>query len=305
MLTRSEAKGIGFVNWGTTRRGRFRAAKATVAACGRPAGMAQEAQERVAWADHLWFDAAMDVIRFGIFWLVRNWGQQFPFWQQSPRLVLFFTVAGLSVAAISSVAAMPCGTAGASPSPELQRAIALYEEGWGGSDEALVEAMERLEERLASRERSPLVRAYYGSATLAHARLVPDRQKQRWLRRGAGDLDAAVKAAPGDVQVRLLRAVSYAVLPRIAGRSEMVRSDFEWLVAQAEAEGRLAPDCRQAIFYHAGAFALRDRDSQAIRWLERAAEIDSAKIIGQERVSRMLRLAREQLPLESGDAYDD
>lgn len=189
-----------------------------------------------------------------------------------------------------------CGEESGSISSDMQRAIALYDEGWGGSDVAVVEAIEVLEKLRPS----PLVQAYYGSSCVAMARQVSDWQKRRWLKRAAKELDAAVKAAPEDLQVRLLRANTLAVLPRLAGRMDMAREDFDWLVARAEADPSPAPGCRQAIFYHAGAFALRNRDEQALSWLERAAAIESGESVSSERVHRMLQLAREQLPGKDG-----
>lgn len=217
-------------------------------------------------------------------------------------------------------AAIPCGGDEREASPEFYRAVALYNEGWGGSDEALLKAMEQLEGMLRRHgQESALMKAYYGSACVARARMAPDRKKTRWLRRGAAELEVAVKAAPEDVQVRLLRAVTFAVLPRMAGKAATAREDFRWLVTQAEdvrpknerqkkAAGSerpagvgsdLSPECRQAIFYHAGAFALRNREPQAVEWLERAVEIEAKGGIEKGRVSRMLQLARRQLPRES------
>ena len=228
------------------------------------------------------------------------------------RTILFIAFSFLAPIAFHSGAqSFPCGDVGfadsteAPVSPDFAAAVQLYDEGWGGSNEALLEAMERLERLMATHRRTPLLRAYYGSTCIARARMVPDRRKPRWLRRGAAELDGAVRAASEDVQVRLLRAVSFSILPRMAGRMGTVESDFAWLIEQAREEGQLNAGCRQAIYYHAGSFALRNRDSQALVWLERAAGIDSGQIVAQEQVTRMLELAREQLPADAGDKHDE
>lgn len=190
---------------------------------------------------------------------------------------------------------IPCGDGAG---VQLRAIGILYERGWGGDDAALLEGMEVLERFKASREEVPLARAYYGSACVARARMVADRQKPRWLRRGAAELDAAVGAAPEDIHVRLLRAITFAVLPRLAGRMETARDDFHWLVGRARNDRDLGDGCRQAVFYHAGAFALRSRNDRAVEFLTLAAEIGPTGAIAWERVNRMLRLAQEQVPRE-------
>lgn len=187
---------------------------------------------------------------------------------------------------------------------DFQSTIALYEEGWGGSDPALVEALERFGDLLTTSGNQSLVRAYYGSANVARARMVSDRQKPRLLRKGVAELDASVEAAPEDVQIRLLRAITLAVLPRLAGRMETAEDDFNWLVERAEDDAGLGADCRQAIFYHAGSFAVRNRDARAVDLLTRAAEIGPTGAIDLERVNRMLRLARQQVLFEDEEVND-
>lgn len=211
------------------------------------------------------------------------------------RFAVGLALAGFTAAGLSAAPA-PCSE---SKGPVLQSVAVLYEAGWRGDDEALLQAIEMIEGLDSSEAAAPLARAYYGGACVAKARMVPDRQKPRWLRRGAAELDAAVRAAPGDLQVRLLRAVTFAVLPRLAGRMDTVRDDFNWLVTRAEENEDLPGGCRQAIFYHAGAFAMRERDPRAVELLTRAAEAESAGAIDPERVNRMLRLAQEQLPREN------
>lgn len=181
---------------------------------------------------------------------------------------------------------------------QLRFAAALYEKGWGGDDKALDEAIQVLERLEASVAATPMARAYYGSACIARARMVPDRQKPRWLRRGAAELDAAVRAAPEDPHVRLLRAVTFAVLPRLAGRMETVQEDYNRLVAGTRQDQGMEAGCRQAVLYHAGAFAMRNRDPAAVELLKRASAIESAGGIEPARLSRMLQLAREQFPGE-------
>jgi hypothetical protein len=227
------------------------------------------------------------------------------------------------------VAVMACSDSSGNHG-DLQRAILLYQAGWQGNDAALLEAMELLSGMHVSKNAQPLVRAYYGSASIARARMVPDWRKRQWLQRGAAELDGAVKTAPDDVEVRLLRATSFAILPRLAGKMETVRADFEWLVERAESGGQrtevggsrvesgegeelrwaggeweqeklgrvakskggLSEGCRQAIYYYAGSSAMRERDPRAIGWLEAAMKIGEDGEIAMDRLQRALQLAR-------------
>lgn len=231
------------------------------------------------------------------------------------RVKLFCWWLSLVLGTSLPAASIPCGEEASEASSDFHRAVALYEEGWRGADDSLLEALEIWERLLDSGEEAPLAQAYYGSSCIARTRTVPDRQKARWLRRGARELERAVRSEPENLQIRLLRAVSFAILPRMAGKMDTVREDFEWLTARAEEDAvdpngegaqrpALAPECRQVIFYRAGAFALRNREPRAVRLLERAVNIEPADGMDRNRIMQMLRLAREQLPGESGETYD-
>lgn len=208
------------------------------------------------------------------------------------RLFLYFFLAG---AASSSVA---CGPDGADP---LGPAIRHYCQGWEGSDSALKKGIELLEglEKSAGREERPRVRAYLGSAYVASARWVPDRQKRGVLTRGVRQLNSAVRSAPDDVEVRLLRAVTLAVLPRLAGQMETLEEDLQWLLDRVDS-GELSAACRFAILYQAGSFQARNRDAEAIGLLRRAAETAPTPD-DREKAQRLLRLASAQFPRDSGD----
>jgi hypothetical protein len=113
-------------------------------------------------------------------------------------------------------------------------------------------------------------------------------------REGFADLDAAVAAAPADPAVRLVRAVNASQMPLALGRDTLAHEDFVVLLAAARDENvTLPPDLRRAIFFHAGAFALRDRRPESVPLLETAAAI-SASDPSDEQVGNMLALARRQ-----------
>lgn len=216
-----------------------------------------------------------------------------------PLFLVLFLIGFLTGKLFAEPAA--CGE-DAERSPRLEAALALYEQGWHGDDRALLEALDLFETMRSSSAASPVVRAYFGSACLARARMVSDREKPRWLRRGAKELDDAVEAAPENPQVRLLRARSMAILPRMAGRMETVEDDYDWLIDQAEGDSSLDPVCRQAIYYHAGAFAMRNRDHRGLCWLRRAAEPGPIGGVVWQRLHRMLRYAENEFSRQEGSA---
>jgi 15-cis-phytoene synthase len=102
---------------------------------------------------------------------------------------------------------------------------------------ALPRAQETLERVRAhapgfARERRSLLLAYEGALLLLHAKhgsWPPARL--RAVRGGLDRLDAAVAAAPGDVEIRYLRLVNTHYMPRFLGRRESAREDLRAVAA--------------------------------------------------------------------------
>jgi hypothetical protein len=57
-----------------------------------------------------------------------------------------------------------------------------------------------------------------------------------YVKAGNREMDAAVKIAPTDAQVRFARAVNNFHMPDMMGREEIVQEDLAWLWQQAQLE---------------------------------------------------------------------
>jgi tetratricopeptide (TPR) repeat protein len=79
-----------------------------------------------------------------------------------------------------------------------------------------------------------MARVLYGSVLTMKARdaLWPLAQLS-YVKAGNREMDAAVKLAPQDAQVRFARAVNNFHMPAIMGREEIVQEDLAWLWQQA------------------------------------------------------------------------
>lgn len=179
--------------------------------------------------------------------------------------------------------------------PRLIRAIERHDRGVEGSESAVDQAIEMLEAILKDSPDNALARAYLGSAYTLKARDVALWNKRRWAERGAEALDAAVKTAPLNPRVRLVRAINSYNLPRILGRHGEAKEDFAFLLQAVEAHPEsLGDDLKRAIYFHAGAFALRESENErALTLLEEADAIEGDSPISIQ-IDSMLRIARER-----------
>lgn len=122
--------------------------------------------------------------------------------------------------------------------PNEQKEIkALYARALAGDKQAVTDCIARLEGLSRREPANQLARVYLGSAyTLRSRDLGFGPEKLRTLRRGLAVMDEAVAAAPGDVKVRLCRALTTHALPRFFGRAAESRRDFALLAQRAKAE---------------------------------------------------------------------
>ena len=74
-----------------------------------------------------------------------------------------------------------------------------------------------------------------------------------YVKAGNREMDAAVKMAPKDAQVRFARAVNNFHMPDIMGREEIVQEDLAWLWQQAQlADTKLNVGQKQTIALYYG-----------------------------------------------------
>jgi hypothetical protein len=118
------------------------------------------------------------------------------------------------------------------------------------------------------------VRAFYGSACTIHAKYVFLFFKPGWADQGFAHLDAAVAAAPDDINVRLIRAFNSSQVPAFLGRDKVAREDFAWLLLRRQAHPEeFSPMIERALYYYAGRYALDRADAQCVGLLTQAAAV--------------------------------
>lgn len=194
----------------------------------------------------------------------------------------------------------PASAAGASApeaSPELERAIEVHDRAVEGSESAVDEAIGRLESLVEDEPDNELARAYLGSAYTIKARDAALWNKRGWVERGVETIDTAVEAAPEDPRVRLVRAINAYNLPQRVGRYELAAEDFAILLdALREEHPAIDSVLERAVYFHAGAFALKEReDGRALELLEKAAAVEGKNEL-EDQIASMLRLARNRNP---------
>lgn len=148
----------------------------------------------------------------------------------------------------------------------------LHEKGVQGDKTAVLACIGELEQVLQQEPDNQLARVYLGSAyTLRSRDLWIGPKKLEALKHGGALMDQAVAAAPGNPQVRLVRAMNSFSLPKLFGRRKLALEDLKVLLAQAEAP-EMQSSMRQAIYYFAGLA----QEKQAVELWTKALAIDPA-----------------------------
>jgi hypothetical protein len=140
-----------------------------------------------------------------------------------------------------------------SPLEELRRAYLLAAEDGDAFDEAYSRLV-TLEEAWAGASghaspADPVLLGYRGALEAVrarHARWPPTRISH--LRAGQRLLDEAVALSPADAEVRALRLLTEAHVPRILRRDGVLREEQKWLARQLEEEpGALSPGLERIV----------------------------------------------------------
>ena len=110
-----------------------------------------------------------------------------------------------------------------------------HDEGANNNEKAVILAEGYFKRLLAIDPNHAMARVLYGSVLTMKARdtLWPTTQLS-YVKSGNRQMDAAVKMAPKDAQVRFARAVNNFHMPAIMGREEIVQEDLAWLWQQAQ-----------------------------------------------------------------------
>jgi tetratricopeptide (TPR) repeat protein len=143
-----------------------------------------------------------------------------------------------------------------------------YHEGANNSEKAVILAEGYFKRLLAIDPTHAMARVRYGSVLTMKARdaLWPI-TRLNYVKAGNREMDAAVKLAPNDAQVRFARAVNNFHMPDVMGREEIVQEDLAWLWQQAQlADTKLNVGQKQTIaLYYGQALQKKDKLNEAIQ----------------------------------------
>ena len=129
-----------------------------------------------------------------------------------------------------------------------------HDEGANNNEKAVILAEGYFKRLLALDTNHAMARVLYGSVLTMKARdaLWPLTQLS-YVKAGNREMDAAVKTAPKDAQVRFARAVNNFHMPDIMDREEIVQEDLAWLWQQAQlADTQLNVGQKQTIALYYG-----------------------------------------------------
>ena len=129
-----------------------------------------------------------------------------------------------------------------------------HDKGANNDERAVILAEGYFKRLLAIDPNHAMARVLYGSVLTMKARdaLWPT-TRLSYVRAGNREMDAAVKMAPKDAQVRFARAVNNFHMPAIMGREEIVQEDLAWLWQQAQmADTKLNVGQKQTIALYYG-----------------------------------------------------
>ena len=129
-----------------------------------------------------------------------------------------------------------------------------HDKGANNDEKAVILAEGYFKRLLAIDPNHAMARVLYGSVLTMKARdaLWPTTQLS-YVKAGNRQMDAAVKMAPEDAQVRFARAVNNFHMPAMMGREEIVQEDLAWLWQQAQlADTKLNVGQKQTVALYYG-----------------------------------------------------
>jgi tetratricopeptide (TPR) repeat protein len=152
-----------------------------------------------------------------------------------------------------------------------RRVADLYSRALAGDKAAVADCIAALDSELAQRPNDQLARVYLGSTWTLRSRDLPiGPGKLAALRRGLTLMDQAAQAAPDDLKVLLVRAITRQALPGFLGQRSTARQEIEELVARVElTPQKLDAGDRQLLYLNAGRAAQQAGEKERARQLWR------------------------------------
>jgi hypothetical protein len=187
------------------------------------------------------------------------------------------------------------------PALRFQLGAVLCDLGADGDEAAAGEALKLFAALHKETPNDAEVLAFYGNACTIEAKFSFILTKLSWAHDGFNYLDTAVKDAPEDVTVRVIRALNSAQVPDFLGREQTAREDFAWIMQRlSDRPQDFSPELLRSIYYYAGKFALAHNDAKAVPLLTQAATIPASKDDTlTPKIAAYLKTARAQFPASS------
>lgn len=170
--------------------------------------------------------------------------------------VAAFAVTGCNSTRPPTTGATALPTTSPAEQSELAEAKDLFYRSVAGDRAVLPRAQQILHDLGGGQARDPKIVAYAGAAELLQAsRSQNFFEKAHLGQEGIALEDRALAAAPGDLEVRFLRGVTFYQLPPFLGRKEAGINDLTYVAQVAEAaarDGRLDPRAASADLVYYG-----------------------------------------------------
>lgn len=202
---------------------------------------------------------------------------------------VLFRLVGISILLSQILGTLPLCAADNGFDGPMAEIVALHDKGAEGDKQAVRDCVAQLEKMVKAEPDNQLARVYLGSAlTLLSRDLAPGPGKLDALKRGGQLMDQAVAAEPGNLRVRLVRAINNLKLPRIFGRRSMAYDDFALLLRAARGgKSGLSDPELQAIYFFGGEAlkAQRQKTEAVLVWNEGIAVDESSELAGRMRTA--------------------
>lgn len=116
----------------------------------------------------------------------------------------------------------------------MEIGLCYHSIGGAGDADAVLKSIEFFQKTIDIEPNNNEAKAWLGSATCIRARDVWFVDAMNYTNKGASIMDAAVKAEPDNIDVRMTRGTTYLYMPSFLGKDGMAVSDFEFVVMRSK-----------------------------------------------------------------------
>jgi len=180
----------------------------------------------------------------------------------------------------------------------IQLGRVLSDLGAFGDEDASDAAVELLKTLHKEQPKDAAILAFYGNACTIYAQYSSIFTKLSWVHDGFNYMDAAEKAAPDDIDVRVTRAINSSQVPGFLGREKIAREDFDWLLKRIHSNPKdFSADLQRTIYYFNGKFLLEHGEAAAVQVLAQAEAVPPpANDTLEPKIVELLKAARAKFP---------